>query len=74
MWQEDDNSLSKEFKFENFKQALDFVNRVGDIAETMNHHPDVELGWGRVRLTLTTHDAGKVTELDRELANAVDKL
>ncbi len=74
MWHEENNAIYKEFKFEDFKYALEFVNKVGALAEDMNHHPDVELGWGRVKVTLTTHSAGKVTDKDKKLAEIIDKL
>lgn len=74
MWQEQDKIISKEFKFEDFKLALEFVNKVGVLAEKANHHPDIELGWGRVKISLTTHSEGKVTDKDRKLAEEIDKL
>lgn len=74
MWNNDDKKLSREFKFEDFKSALEFVNKVGELAEEQNHHPDVDLGWGRVKITLSTHSEGKVTEKDQELAKFIDKI
>lgn len=74
MWQNQNNALKREFRFADFKSALDFVNKVGKLAEEMNHHPEVELGWGRVKLVLTTHSAGKITEKDRELARKIDAI
>ena len=74
MWQEKNYSISKEFKLEDFKTALEFVNKIGKLAEEMNHHPDIELSWGRVNVTLTTHSEGKVTANDRKLAEAIDRL
>lgn len=74
MWHEQNNQISKEFTFSNFQDALAFVNKVGDVAEKANHHPDIELGWGRVRVSLTTHSQGKVTDQDNKLAKAIDKL
>lgn len=74
MWQEKDNTLVKEFNFADFKSALEFVNKVGELAENMNHHPDVELGWGRVKISLTTHSEGKVTEKDRRIAKEIDNI
>jgi 4a-hydroxytetrahydrobiopterin dehydratase len=74
MWQEESNALVREFTFADFKSALDFVNKVGQLAEDANHHPDIELGWGRVKVRLTTHSAGKVTPQDRLLATAIDQL
>ena len=55
MLAEDAKSISKNFKFKDFKEALAFVNKVGDIAESEGHHPDIELGWGKVNITLSTH-------------------
>lgn len=74
MWNEKNNVISKEFSLDDFKSALAFVNKVGDLAEKANHHPDIEFGWGRVKVTLTTHSEGKVTDKDRQLAEAIDKL
>ena len=74
MWQEEDNLLTKEFKFADFKTALDFVNKVGALAEKANHHPDIELGWGRVKIALTTHSEGKITDKDYKLAEAIDEI
>jgi 4a-hydroxytetrahydrobiopterin dehydratase len=67
-WDEVDGALQREFRFSNFAEALAFVNRVGALAETENHHPDIELGWGRVLLRWRTHSAGEITDRDREMA------
>lgn len=69
----DEHHLSKTFLFPDFKTALAFVNRVGEAAERMGHHPDLHLGWGRVNVETWTHDAGGVTESDFALAAAIDK-
>lgn len=74
MWQEENNSLVREFGFKDFRAALDFVNKVGELAEKANHHPDIELGWGRVKVKLTTHSEGKVTDKDRNLAEEIDTI
>lgn len=74
MWQEKNKALIKEFKFKDFKGALEFVNKVGDLAEAANHHPDVKLGWGTVIIKLTSHDVGKVTARDHKLAEAIDEI
>jgi 4a-hydroxytetrahydrobiopterin dehydratase len=74
MWQEENSTIAKEFTFADFKSALDFVNKVGSLAEEHNHHPDIELGWGRVKVMLTTHSEGEVTDKDRQLAQAIDTL
>ncbi len=67
-WSEVDGALQREFRFANFAEGLAFVNRVGELAEAENHHPDVELGWGRVVLRWRTHSAEAITDRDRELA------
>jgi len=67
-WSEVNGALQREFRFSNFAEALAFVNRVGELAEEENHHPDVELGWGRVVLRWRTHSADAITDRDRELA------
>ena len=74
MWQEEDNCLVKDFTFPDFKAALTFVNQVGELAERANHHPDVQLGWGKVRISLTTHSEGQVTDADKRLAAEIDAL
>lgn len=64
--------LEKEFAFDDFRTALEFVNRVGAIAEEEDHHPDVFLSWGRVRLTIWTHAIDGLTESDFVLAAKAD--
>lgn len=71
-WQRDGEALVKGFKFPDFASALAFTVRVGCAAEKRDHHPDVELGWGRAQLLWTTHDAGGITQLDLNLAEASD--
>jgi 4a-hydroxytetrahydrobiopterin dehydratase len=60
----DSGRLEKEYKFKNFRRALDFTNRIGEIAEQEGHHPDIYLAWGKVRLILWTHAADGLTEND----------
>ncbi|GEP27003.1 MULTISPECIES: VOC family protein [Cryobacterium] len=69
-----DGFLHAAFRTKDFASALELVNRVGDVAESMNHHPDVRLGYGSVSLTLTSHDAGGVTARDLELAVRVQQI
>lgn len=69
-----DHHLEKAFTFENFKQALDFTNRVGDLAEAQGHHPDIYLAWGKVVVTIWTHKIDGLTESDFVLAAKVDQL
>ncbi len=66
--------LEKSYHFENFRDALAFTNRVGELAERVNHHPDIELGWGRVKLNVWSHDAGGLTEADFVWAAKADAL
>lgn len=67
-------SISKEFKFKNFKDALEFVNKVGAIAETEGHHPDINLGWGKVNITLTTHAINGLSQNDFIMAAKINKI
>ncbi len=66
-------ALKRTLRFADFAEALRAVNVIGDISETANHHPDIEFGWGYVRLRVTTHDVGRLTELDFALAKALDQ-
>ncbi len=68
----DDHHLEKEFPFRNFKEALDFTNRVGAIAEQEGHHPDILLRWGRAKLTVRTHSINGLSENDFILAAKAD--
>ncbi len=70
----DEHHLKREFRFKNFREALDFVNRVGALAEEQAHHPDIELGWGRVAVKIFTHKIDGLTESDFILAAKVDRL
>ena len=75
MWQEKENKLYKKFTFKNFSEAFAFMTRVAIEAEKMDHHPTWTNTWNTVSFELSTHDAGnKVTERDRKLAEAIDKL
>jgi len=72
---DDETTLEKEFGFDNFKHALDFVNKVGALAEEQNHHPDILLfDYKNVRLILTTHSANGLSEKDILLAQSIDQL
>ncbi len=66
--------LEKSYEFPDFKSALAFVNRVGELAEAENHHPDIELKWGKVDIELSTHSAGGITDKDISLASKIDAL
>ncbi|MEE9450493.1 MAG: 4a-hydroxytetrahydrobiopterin dehydratase [Ignavibacteriaceae bacterium] len=74
-WQFHNNEIGKEFQFKDFPEALSFVNKVGEFAEEMNHHPDIFLhSWNKVNITLSTHDKGGVTEKDFQLAKKINEL
>ena len=75
-WEERENPkrLVKTFAFPNFREALDFANRVGALAERENHRPRLTVEWGRVTVEWWTHSAGGVTEKDREMARLTDAL
>ncbi len=75
MWQEQDNQLTRDFKFADFSEAFAFMTRVALLAEQMNHHPWWSNVYNQVTIKLTTHDAGNVvTDKDRQLAAAIDRL
>lgn len=73
-WQTKEGKLFKKFEFENFKQALDFINQVGHIAEVVNHHPEIYNVYNIVEISLFTHDKSKVTDKDTNLAEKIDKI
>ena len=70
----DGHHLEKAFEFEDFVSALDFVNRVGDVAEEQGHHPDLHLSWGRVGVELWTHKIDGLTESDFVMAAKIEEL
>ncbi|MBL7835854.1 MAG: 4a-hydroxytetrahydrobiopterin dehydratase [Cyclobacteriaceae bacterium] len=75
MWKEENNSLTRIFKFKDFSEAFAFMTRVALVAEKMNHHPNWSNVYNTVTINLSTHDAGnRVTDLDRKLAQAIDTL
>jgi 4a-hydroxytetrahydrobiopterin dehydratase len=67
-WSEVDGALERAFTFDDFQGALGFVNRVAELAEAENHHPDIAIHYNRVTLRWWTHTAGGITDRDRELA------
>ncbi len=74
-WARDGSSIVREYKLADFAQAIAFVNRVADLAEAADHHPDILLhGWNKVRLELSTHSQGGLTEADFALARQIDGL
>ena len=73
-WKFSDDQIKTRREFENFAAALEFVNKIGELAETADHHPDISFGWGYAEIALTTHDRGGVTDVDVAFADKVDKL
>jgi 4a-hydroxytetrahydrobiopterin dehydratase len=66
--------LRNEYTFKNFRQALEFTNRIGELAEQIGHHPDIHLAWGKVRITVWTHKIDGLTESDFVFAAKADRL
>ena len=73
-WRRQEKEIQRKFKFQNFLESMKFVNQVAELAEKIDHHPDILIQWNRVTLTLSTHSAGGLTVLDFELAKRIDSL
>ena len=73
-WSREGDALVTTVRLHDFAAALSFVNTVGAAAEAANHHPDIDIRWNTVRLSLTTHDSGGLTLLDLALAGAIDRM
>jgi 4a-hydroxytetrahydrobiopterin dehydratase len=73
-WAVDGKLLRRRFEFADFAASLSFVNRVGEIAEELDHHPDITFGWGYADIATTTHDRGGITALDLTLAARINQL
>ncbi len=71
-WKGQGDGIRKRYVFPSFRSTIVFVNRIATIADELNHHPDIDVRYDKVYLTLTTHDAGGVTRKDLELANRID--
>ena len=71
-WKRKSKTLRKDFSFTSFRDAIVFVNRVASLADDMDHHPDIDIRYTTVTLTLTTHEAGALTQKDLDLAERVD--
>jgi 4a-hydroxytetrahydrobiopterin dehydratase len=70
----DEHHLEKEYRFKDFREALDFTNRVGELAEAQGHHPDLHLAWGKVRVSIWTHKIDGLTESDFVFAAKTERL
>ena len=73
-WSEIDGALDRVFRFDDFVQAIAFVNRLDELAEGANHHPDISIHYNQVVVRWSTHSAGAITELDHELATRSGEL
>ena len=73
-WKKESGKLIKSFKFNDFKEALEFINDVGQIAESLNHHPKIINVYNSVEIQLWTHDQNAITDLDYNLAEEIDQL
>lgn len=73
-WTKKGSVITRTFQFRDFSTAIEFVNALARLAERANHHPDIDIRWNKVTLTLTTHDEGGLTEKDFELAGQIDRL
>ncbi len=73
-WSEVGGEIQRTYQFADFNESMGFVNKIAKIAEDLQHHPDVLIRYNKVTLTLTTHDAGGITEKDFDLARKIDAL
>lgn len=73
-WEQRDDALHRTYRFDGYRDAVAFTVRVAMEAEAANHHPDLVLAWGRVEVTLTSHDVGHVTDRDLAMARAIDEI
>jgi 4a-hydroxytetrahydrobiopterin dehydratase len=73
-WKIESGELVGKFQFKDFRASMLFVNQIGELAEKAEHHPDIDIRYNRVRLALSTHDAGGLTQKDFDLAGAIQHL
>lgn len=74
-WNYKDKQIGKLFELSNFREALNFVNKIGEAAENLNHHPDIFIhSWNKVKITISTHSEGGVTEKDFLLAKQIERI
>lgn len=71
-WQEQETKLVREFSFPDYKAVITFVNKVAKVAEELDHHPDMQVGYDKITIELSTHSVGGVTEKDYELAGRIN--
>lgn len=73
-WKRNDNAIERVLQFDGFVKAMEFVNRVAEAAEAVNHHPDILISYNKVTLTLVSHDSGGVTQRDIKMAGRINEL
>ena len=73
-WLRNSGAIQRVFRFPDFKTAMQFVNKVADAAELANHHPDIDIRYNTVTMTLVSHDSGGVTQRDVRMAGVIDKI
>jgi 4a-hydroxytetrahydrobiopterin dehydratase len=73
-WSRSGDAIERTFKLDDFRGSIDFINRITPLAEEMNHHPDLSISWNTVKVSLSTHSQGGLTENDFELAGQIDAL
>ena len=73
-WGDSKQKLERTFKFEDFNESIDFVNKVSKIAEKQNHHPDIEIKYNKVKISITDHEKGEVSEKCHRLVKDIDKI
>ena len=73
-WSIKDEKLTKDFKFETYKDGVVFASAVGFVADKLNHHPDIQIGYAKVNISVNTHDVGGLSPYDFELARRIDTL
>ena len=75
LWKREGDAIVRDWTFADFKEAMAWVNRVAELAEEANHHPDISVhDWNKVRLTLSTHSVGGLTQGDLDMARRIDDL
>lgn len=72
-WKQNGNAIERNFEFADFKAAMAFVNKMADLAEEANHHPDIDIRYNKVKLSLVSHDSGGVTDRDVRMAERINQ-
>lgn len=73
-WRRNGAAIERVFQFRNFVDAMEFVNRIAEVAEAVNHHPDITISYNKVTMSLTSHDSGGITQRDVNMAGRINDL